>query len=163
MDETQAVIPTADDITMFASIQTQVIRWSPYPNVGTEVRLAGFIFQEAILIYLYTALGGFQYTRDGLHKGMVVNAVVEAMSYLNELPSSARINSGLCWPIAVVGSCLLDPNQQDCLRGRLNARIEESGLGNMHRTLLLLEAMWRSPLFGAGPWNICRAMQENQV
>ncbi|KAJ5507978.1 hypothetical protein N7527_010121 [Penicillium freii] len=163
MDDTQAAVPTADDIAMFASIQAQIIRWSPYPNVGTEVRLAGLIFQEAILIYLYTSLGGFQYTRDGMYKGMVENAVTEAMSYLCKLSPSARINSGLCWPIALVGSCLLNPDQQDCLRGRLNAMTEKFGLGNMHRTLLLLEAMWRSPASEAGPWNICRAMQENQI
>ncbi|KAJ6187969.1 hypothetical protein N7519_002877 [Penicillium mononematosum] len=163
MDDTQAVIPTADDIAMLASIQAQILRWSPYPNVGTEVRLAGLIFQEAILVYLYTSLGGFQYTSDGMYKGMVENAVTEAMSYLGELSPSARINSGLCWPIAVVGSCLLNPDQQDCLRGRLNAMTETFGLGNMHRTLLLLEAMWQSPASEAGPWNICRAMQQNQI
>jgi hypothetical protein len=163
MDDTQAVIPTADDIAMFASIQSQILRWSPYANVGREVHLAGLIFQKSILIYLYTSLGGFQYTRDGMYKGMVENAVTEAMSYLGELSPSARINSGLCWPIAVVGSCLLNPDQQDCLRGRLNAMTQKFGLGNMHRTLLLLEAMWQSPASEAGPWNICRAMQQNQI
>ncbi|KAJ5795774.1 transcriptional regulator family: Fungal Specific TF [Penicillium psychrosexuale] len=163
MDDTQALIPTADDIAMFASIQAQILRWSPYPNVETEVRLAGLIFQQAILVYLYTSLGGFQYTRDGMYKGMVENVVTEAMSYLDELSPSARINSGLCWPIAVVGSCLLNPDQQNCLRGRLNAMTETFGLGNMNRTLLLLEAMWESPASEAGPWNISRAMQQNQI
>lgn len=163
MDETQTIVPTADDIAMFASIQSQILRWSPYANVGTEVHLAGSIFQQAILIYLYTSLGGFHYTRDGMYRGLVDNAVAEAMAYLSELSPSARINSGLCWPIAVVGSCLLDSNQQDCLRERLNAMTDKFGLGNMHRTLLLLEAMWQLPMAKVGPWNICQAMQQNQI
>jgi hypothetical protein len=163
MDDTQAVIPTADDIAMFASLQAQVLRWSPYPNVGSEVHLAGLIFQQAILIYLYTSLAGFQYTRDGMYRGLVDNGVAEAMSYLSELSPSARINSGLCWPIAVVGSCLFDPEQQNCLRERLTSMTETFGLGNMHRTLLLLEAIWQLRTSDAGPWNICRAMQQNQI
>ncbi|CAG8943091.1 unnamed protein product [Penicillium salamii] len=163
MDDTQAVVPTADDLAMFASIQAQVLRWSPYPNVPTDVHLAGLIFQQAILIYLYTSLGGFRYTADGMFRGLVDNAVTEAMSYLNDLSPSARINSGLCWPIALVGSCLVNVDQQERLRRRLNAMIEKFGLGNMHRTLLLLEAMWQLPISDAGPWNICRAMQQNQI
>ncbi|KAJ5551261.1 hypothetical protein N7535_000793 [Penicillium sp. DV-2018c] len=162
-DDTQAAISTADDIAMFASLQAQILRWSPYPNVGPEVHLAGLIFQQAILIYLYTSLSGFQYTQDGMYRGLVETAVTEAMSYLSELSPSARINSGLCWPIAVVGSCLLDAEQQDCLRKRLTSMTETFGLGNMHRTLLLLEAMWQLPAADAGPWNICRAMHQNQI
>ncbi|KAJ5351255.1 hypothetical protein N7452_000229 [Penicillium brevicompactum] len=163
LDGTQAVVPTADDLAMFASIQAQVLRWSPYLNVPRDVYLAGLIFQQAILIYLYTSLGGFRYTTDGMYRGLVDNAVTEAMSYLNDLSPNARINSGLCWPIALVGSCLLNIDQQERLRRRLNAMTEKFGLGNMHRTLLLLEAMWKLPPSEAGPWNICRAMQQNQI
>jgi hypothetical protein len=121
------------------------------------------IFQQAILIYLYTSLEGFQHTPDGIYRGLLENAVTEAMSYLSELSPNERINSGLCWPIAVVGSCLVTPDQQAQLRARLTAMTECFGLGNMHRTLLLLEAMWLLPMSEAGPWNICRAMQQNQI
>ncbi|KAJ5301502.1 hypothetical protein N7508_006365 [Penicillium antarcticum] len=163
MDDAQAPVPTADDFAMFASIQAQVLRWSPYPSVGPEVHVAGLIFQQAILIYLYTSLEGFRHTPDGIYRGLLDNAVTEAMSYLSELSPNERINSGLCWPIAVVGSCLVTPDQQAQLRARLTAMTEAFGLGNMHRTLLLLEAMWLLPMSEAGPWNICRAMQQNQI
>ncbi|KAK5807514.1 hypothetical protein VI817_001772 [Penicillium citrinum] len=163
MEETPAVVPTADDMAMFASIQAQILRWSPYPFVVAEVYLAGLIFQQAMLIYLYTSLGSYEHTADGIYNGLIQTAVTEAMSYLVELSPEARINSGLCWPIAVVGSCLVKPEQQECLRTRLVAMATHFGLGNMQRTLLLLEVMWQLPQGEAGPWNICRTMQQNQI
>jgi hypothetical protein len=163
MDDAQPTVPTADDMAMFASIQAQILRWSPYSFVEPEVYLAGLVFQQAMLIYLYTALGGYSYTPDGMYKGLIQTAVTEALSYLSEISPQARINSGLCWPIAVVGSCLEKPEQQERLRTRLTAMAAHFGLGNMQRTLLLLEAMWELPATDAGPWNICRSMQAKQI
>ena len=163
MQDAQPVVPTADDMGMFASIQAQILRWSPYPFVEPEVYYAGLVFKNALLIYLYTSLGGFQYTPDGMYRGLVDSAVTVAVSFLQELSPSARINSGLCWPIAVIGSCLLVTEQQDQIRTRLNAMASHFGLGNMQRTLLLLEAMWQLPEAETGPWNICRTMQQKQI
>ncbi|KAJ5640063.1 uncharacterized protein N7484_007925 [Penicillium longicatenatum] len=163
MMEDQASMPTADDMAMFASIQAQILRWAPFPFVEPEVFMAGLIFQQAMLIYLYTSLGGYKYTRDGMYRGLVQTAVTEAMSYLEQLSPSARINSGMCWPIAVVGSCLETPEQKEGLGTRLTAMSTHFGLGNMHRTHQLLEAMWDLPPSEAGPWNICRSMQQKQI
>jgi hypothetical protein len=148
---------------MFGSVQAQIMRWSPYSSVTPEVYLAGRIFQQAMLLYLYTSLGCFSRTENGMHQGLIETAITEGMSYLSQLSATTRINSGLCWPIAIVGSCLSHPEQQDCLRQRLNVMVNTFGLGNMQRTLLLLEHMWQMPIEEAGPWNICRAMQQNQI
>ena len=163
MEDAQIITPTADDIAMFASVQAQILRWSPYPSVDPEVFLAGLIFQQAMLVYLYTSMGGYKYSANGMYKGLVQTAVAEAMTLLDELSPIVRINSGMCWPIAVVGSCLESLEQQDRLRSRLTAMAAQFGLGNMHRTLQLLEAMWQLPLSEAGPWNICRTMQAKQI
>ncbi|KAJ5633260.1 hypothetical protein N7490_009599 [Penicillium lividum] len=163
MMEEQVTMPTADDMAMFASIQSQILRWAPFPFVEPEVFMAGLIFQQSMLIYLYTSLGGYKYTSDGMYKGLIQTAVTEAMSYLDQLSPSARINSGMCWPIAVVGSCLETPEQQQCHRTRLTIMASHFGLGNMHRTMQLLEAMWDLPSSEAGPWNICRSMQQKQI
>ncbi|KAF9883920.1 hypothetical protein FE257_002663 [Aspergillus nanangensis] len=163
MHDGQPTMPTADDIAMFGSLQSQILRWSPYTFVTPEVFLAGRIFQQALLLYLYTALSSFSRSESGMYRGLMDTAITEAMSYLNQLSATARINSGLCWPIAVVGSCLSDPTQRDDLRQRLNTMVSTFGLGNMQRTLLLLEHMWETPLDEAGPWNICRAMEQNQI
>ncbi|KAJ5261266.1 hypothetical protein N7478_011861 [Penicillium angulare] len=163
MEETHTVIPTADDIAMFASIQAQILRWTPFPSVDPEVYLAGLIFQQAMLIYLYTSLGGYKYTQEGMYRGLIQTAVTEAMSYLDELPANARINSGMCWPIAVIGSCLETIEQQGRLRTRLAAMASHFGIGNMHRTLQLLEAIWHLPTADTGPWNICRSMQQKEI
>lgn len=157
------VEPIADDIAVFGSLQAQILRWSPYAWVIPEVSLSGRIFQQAMLLYLYTAAGSLQRLENGMYQVMVDAAASEAMSYLSQLSPSARINSGLCWPIAVVGSCLSNPQQQDQLRCRLNAMVNTFGLGNMQRTLLLLEHMWQMPPGESGPWSIPQAMQERQV
>ncbi|KAF7591088.1 hypothetical protein BBP40_001987 [Aspergillus hancockii] len=159
----QPAMPTADDIAMFGSLQAQIMRWDPFSFVTPEVFLAGRVFQQAMLLYLYTSLGSFSRAEDGMHQGLINAAIAEGMSYLNQLSATARINSGLCWPIAVVGSCLFDVDQQDQLRQRLTTMVNTFGLGNMQRTLLLLENMWQMPLEEAGPWNICRAMQQHQI
>ncbi|KAE8155020.1 fungal-specific transcription factor domain-containing protein [Aspergillus avenaceus] len=163
MQDGQPVMPTADDIAMFGSLQAQIMQWNPYTFVSPEVYLAGRIFQQAMLLYLYTALGSFSRTKQGMHQGLINVSIAEAMSHLNQLSATARINSGLCWPIAVVGSCLSNAEQQDQLRQRLTTMANFFGLGNMQRTLLLLEHMWQAPLDDAGPWNICRAMQQHQI
>ncbi|PKY05666.1 hypothetical protein P168DRAFT_326002 [Aspergillus campestris IBT 28561] len=130
------------------------------------------IFQQAMLLYLYTALTPFSRRDDsspaptglvGMHRAQIDAAVLDALAYLAQLDATARINSGLCWPIVVVGSCLADTAHQDSLRRRLVAMVERFGLGNMQRTLLLLEHMWRVPPDQAGPWNICRAMERTQI
>ncbi|KAJ6153667.1 hypothetical protein N7470_006626 [Penicillium chermesinum] len=141
--------PTADDFALFASIQAQILRWSP--------------LRFTMLIYLYSSLGGYQFAADGIYKGLIQSAVSEAMNYLEQLLPSARINSGMCWPIAVVGSCLEDPERQETLRLRTRKMATHFGLGNMDRTLQLLEAMWRLPFPEAGPWNISRTMQQHQI
>ncbi|PWY66805.1 hypothetical protein BO94DRAFT_479247 [Aspergillus sclerotioniger CBS 115572] len=163
MHDGQSAMPTADDIAMFGSLQVQIMRWMPYASATPEVFLAGRIFQQAMLLYLYTSLGGFSRTDNGMYQGLIDTAITDAMSYLSQLSATARINSGLCWPIAVVGSCLSDAEHQDTLRQRLTTMVNTFGLGNMQRTLLLLEHMWQMPLDEAGPWNICRAMQRNQI
>ncbi|RHZ47000.1 uncharacterized protein CDV56_103846 [Aspergillus thermomutatus] len=163
MEDGQPNLPTADDIAMFGSLQAQILRWAPYPSVTPEVFMAGRIFQQAMLLYLYTSLGAFSRAEQGIYQGLIDAAITDAMSYLNQLSATARINSGLCWPIAVVGSCLSDMDQQNSLRQRLHTMVNTFGLGNMQRTLLLLEHMWQVPLEDAGPWNICRAMQQHQI
>ncbi|PTU20290.1 hypothetical protein P175DRAFT_0558481 [Aspergillus ochraceoroseus IBT 24754] len=157
--------PTADNIAMYGSLQCQIMRWEPYAFVTPEVFLAGRIFQQAMLLYLFTSLGSsFSRAANGMHQALIESAIVEAMSYLRQLSATVRINSGLCWPIAVVGSCLADSEQQQNeLRLRLTTMVNTFGLGNMQRTLLLLEHMWQTPLAEAGPWNICRVMQQKQI
>ncbi|PWY75507.1 C6 transcription factor [Aspergillus heteromorphus CBS 117.55] len=163
MHDDQPAMPTADDVAMFGSLQVQIMRWAPYNSVTPEVFLAGRIFQQAMLLYLYTSLGAFSRTENGMYQGMIVTAITDAMSYLDQLSATVRINSGLCWPIAVVGSCLSSAEHQESLRRRLTTMVNTFGLGNMQRTLLLLEHMWEMPLDEAGPWNICRAMQRKQI
>lgn len=162
-EDAQTKAPTADDIAMFASIQAQIMRWSPYASVEPDVYIAGLIFQQAMLIYLYCACGGYTFTPDGIYKGLIKSAVIEAMTYLEQLPPNARINSGMCWPIAVVGSCLDNQEQQEAMRARTGAMASHFGLGNMERTLQLMEAMWQLPFPEAGPWNISRTMQQHQI
>lgn len=161
--EAEAHVPTADELAMFASIQAQIMRWAPYASVDPDVYMAGLIFQQAMLIYLYSALGGYQFSPDGIYKGLIQAAVTDAMAYLEQLLPNARINSGMCWPIAVVGSCLEDKDQQEYLRSRTSLMATHFGIGNMRRTLQLLEAMWEQPFNEAGPWNISRTMQEHQI
>lgn len=163
IQDDQPGAPTTDNIVVFGSLQAEIMRWTPYTFVSQETRLAGLIFQQAMLLYLVTSLGMFSDSAAGAGSALMNCAIAEAMALLRRVSATSRINSGLCWPIAVVGSCLSDPGLQEELRQRLTTMGNAFGLGNMHRTLLLLEHMWQLPLHDAGPWNICRAMQQKQI
>lgn len=163
VQDEQPAIPTADDIVVFGSLQAEIVRWTPYDFVSPDVHLAGLVFQQAMLLYLITALGMFADDLNSAGHGLVDSAIGEAVSLLRQISATSCINSGLCWPIAVVGSCIANTEQQDELRQRLTTMGNTFGLGNMHRTQLLLEYMWQLPLHEAGPWNISRAMQQTQI
>jgi len=164
-DEERATF-SADDLVIFGSLQAQISQWTPYASVSHETRMAGLVYKNAVLVYLLTSLGDdpTESTTGSICKALVESTVSETLALLRQLPATARINSGLCWPIVVVGSCLSDPEQQDELRCRLTTMGNTFGLGNMYRTLLILEHMWTMPpTQQTGPWNICRAMQRNQI
>ncbi|KAK1731663.1 fungal-specific transcription factor domain-containing protein [Colletotrichum acutatum] len=159
--------PSANDFFVFAQLQRQIQDWTP--NLATSsdvVVLAGYIYQKAILLYLYTALYPLPQDDDKdrhnednddenkLSVKMTQAALSEAFESLAQLPPSVQINTSLCWPIAVVGSCV--------------HTFSSIGLGNIRQTSMLLQHMWEERdggggTVGSGPWSICRVMNERQL
>ncbi|KAL1864990.1 hypothetical protein VTK73DRAFT_5540 [Phialemonium thermophilum] len=154
---------TADDFALFATTYNQIQSWTPDASVHPDVALAGRFYQQAMIVYLYTALDSISAGKEaGLHHASVVQtAVSDALGYLAQIPPTARINTSLCWPIAVVGSCVAREDQKDLLRARLDAMFKAIGLGNICQTSVLLERVWETP--DSDPWNICHVMQEHQI
>lgn len=154
---------TADDFVVFANLHSQIESWTPNPLVGPDIALAGRIFREAVLVYLYTALNTLSLagSSTSMHVSAVDDAVGRALKYLAELEPTARVNTSLCFPIAVIGSCAYSPEQRHYLRARLGVMFSAIGLGNIRQTAVLLERVWESS--NPSPWNICRVMQEHQI
>ncbi|KAI9040181.1 MFS general substrate transporter [Aspergillus affinis] len=98
MYDAQPTMPSADEIAMYGSLQTQILQWSPYPTVTPEVFLAGRIFQQAMLLYLYTALSSFSRTERAL--GHCANQFWALLAYRRDriLPISRRASSGSTEP-----------------------------------------------------------------
>lgn len=167
VDDQQLTPPTADHFVTFAQLHSSILNWTPGLPLDQEVFLAGRAFQQAMLLYLHTALGAFSKQQDGPQSASIQSAITEALSVLAQLDSTSRINTSLCWPIAVVGSCLTDVGQKAFLTGRLEQMFTSIGLGNIRQTSNLLERMWATSVTGdgpeAGPWSICRVMHENQI
>lgn len=160
---TSGTIVTADDFVLFSRLQAHILRWTPSPLVCREVQLAGSIFQQAMLLYLYTSLNVLSHDDDGLFASSIRAGVAEGLSYLAQLSPEAQINTSLCWPIAIIGSCITDMEEQNMLRQRLKVMFNIIGLGNIRQTLILLDRMWKLSTSDAGPWNICQVMRENQI
>ncbi|KAI8675572.1 Zn(2)-C6 fungal-type domain-containing protein [Fusarium keratoplasticum] len=155
----QPPFPTADDFLNFSNLQAEITSFTPSPLVESEVATCGYIFQQAVHLYLLTAFGvgdAGQVTQQL----RVENALVNAFLYLEQLPSSARINTSMCWALAVIGSCTADDERRDVLRQRLNTMFVTIGLGNISSTLSLLEHIWARPREEQSPWIICRIMYE---
>ena len=205
---------TAEDFAVFAALQARILSWSPPPTVSTEAALAGGIYQQAVLLYLYTALHPLPHAHGsfGANVGTstgaadttnattttaagatatdadtaaadaaasasattilaasTATAVDHALAKLAQLSPTARLNTSLCWPVAVVGSCVADRPRREFLLARLGQMFGAIGLGNIRQTEMLLRRMWATPAAaeavaaGAGPWRLCQAMDEHQI
>ncbi len=168
-----ATASTTDDIVQFAQVHSQIQNWTPPPHISgdSDIALAGRFFQQALLVYLFTALNGLDIGSEttahiashpqSLHSRAVRTAVTDGLACLSLIPPTARINTSLCWPIAVVGSCVTRLDQRELLRQRLSTMFEAIGLGNICQTAVLLEHIWTLP--AADPWHICQVMQDHQI
>ncbi|KAK0763523.1 hypothetical protein N5P37_002900 [Trichoderma harzianum] len=154
--------PSPDDFITFATLQAEILSYTPNPDATKEVILCGYMFQQALYLYLLTVFSN-EATSGGLQRTSIDNAVSETFSYLKQLPPTARINTSLCWVLAVVGSCTLDESRRDQLRRRLECMFQTIGLGNISSTLTLLEHIWTQPKSEQNPWAICRVMQEQEI
>lgn len=159
------VKPTfADNIIMFGSLQTQAQCFFPASFVDQELLLASLIFKQAVLLYLWTSVDKPPSGDSNSMQTMLIShAVQEAMSILDQLPASARVNSSLCWPLTIIGCCTRDPASQDAIKGRLKTVFESTRLGSMRQALLLLERVWSKPNEAISPWTLHEVMQEHQV
>ncbi|KAK1486752.1 hypothetical protein CCUS01_15082 [Colletotrichum cuscutae] len=160
--------PSADDFILFSQLQSQILNWQPNPMVTENVALAGYIYQKALLLYLHTALHTLSREEHGLQAMAIQNALSGALSHLAQLDPSVRINTSLCWPITIIGSCVTDKGQQEFLHERLGHMFATIGLGNIRQTSVVLQHLWDHneviPAdIGAGPWQVCRVMNENQI
>ncbi|KAL6796210.1 hypothetical protein GGI42DRAFT_362258 [Trichoderma sp. SZMC 28013] len=154
--------PSPDDFITFATLRSEILSYMPNPDASKEVTLCGYMFQQALYLYLLTVFSN-EAASDGLQRTSIDNAVSEAFSYLEQLPPTARINTSLCWVLGVVGSCTLDESRRDQLRRRLECMFQTIGLGNISSTLTLLEHIWTRPKSEQNPWAICRVMQEQEI
>lgn len=153
-----------DDMITFGFLQSQIMSFSPNESVSTDTKMAGLVWKQAALLYLWTTLGLPLTMEEGtMVKGLIDAAVSDGISSLNCLPATVRVNTSLCWPLAVLGCCTADTAIQEILRSRLNTMQEIIGLGNMKQTLLLLEHVWRQPFEETSPWLLWRTMKEHQI
>jgi hypothetical protein len=121
----------------------------------------GRIFKNAMLLYLLTILRSPNRDDHSIHATGIQEAVQDAMFYLEQLSPTKQVNTSLCWPIAVVGSCAMCTQQQAFIRNRLKIMAESIGLGNITKTGDILEHMWLHD--ERGPWGISRAMERAKI
>ena len=156
--------PQADDIITFGMLQSQIMAFFPDLAVNPYSRLAGLVFKQGVLLYLWSILGTpHQGHGNTAHVNLMAGAVAEALSLLGQFPATLRINTSLCWPLIVIGCCTTDVDVQQVLRERLQAMHGTIGLGNMKETLTLLEHIWTKPPEDVSPWKLSEVMQERQV
>ncbi|ODA77347.1 hypothetical protein RJ55_06975 [Drechmeria coniospora] len=160
----QTNFPSADDIMTFGFLQSQILAFFPSPMAATHSQLAGLVFKQGALLYLWSILGTpHQAGANSSHRTLMEGAIAEVVAALSQIPATARVNTSLCWPLAVVGCCTADPAVRDVVKGRIQTMIDSIGLGNIRETLALLENVWRQPLEQVSPWTLHQAMQDHQI
>lgn len=162
--ESSSGVPMADDIISFGLLQSQIMAFYPDHSVNPYSRLAGLVFKQGVLLYLWSMLDApHSDNGNNAQKSLMSTAVAEAVSLLDQFPATLRINTSLCWPLAVIGCCTVEPETQQMLRNRLQTMHTTIGLGNMKQTLALLEHIWNKPPEQISPWKLSEVMQEHQI
>ncbi|CAG7933617.1 unnamed protein product [Penicillium olsonii] len=147
--------------TEFSLIEYQIIHWKPTQTAAPDMALAGHVFQQAMLVYLYTAVEEFPAGPNGLYRENIDLAVGRAIQCLGQIDPASPVNTSLCWPIAVGGSCAGDPGDQHTLRVKLDNMAQTIGIGNMIKTRELLQYVWsRRP---TGQLGLSEAMGHSRI
>jgi Fungal specific transcription factor domain len=152
-----------ENMALFASLHCRILGWSPPSTDTMDGPLAGRIFQQALLLYLYTSFHSNSQVVGPDFEALIETTVAEAMSLFEQLPATVKINTSLCWPLVVIGSCVKNDTWRQIIRNRLNIMLTTIGIGNIRQTLQILEYVWRRESDDAGPWSICKVMQDRQI
>ncbi|KAL4724177.1 hypothetical protein ACLX1H_008789 [Fusarium chlamydosporum] len=84
-----AISPSPDNIVNFAFLQSQVMGFFPDPSVTPYTRLAGLVWKQAALLYLWTVLGKpHQQPEGSFQRALVESAVSEAITLLDQFPAT---------------------------------------------------------------------------
>ncbi|KAF4447495.1 hypothetical protein F53441_8979 [Fusarium austroafricanum] len=83
------ITPSPDNIVNFAFLQSQVMGFFPDPSVSPYTRLAGLVWKQAALLYLWTVLGKpHQQPEGSFQRALVESAVAEAVTLLDQFPAT---------------------------------------------------------------------------
>lgn len=162
-DVTQPIQLGADDIIKFSELHHRMSRFVPNFSLHSDTYQTCFFYQKAVILYHMTVLETGNQPLHGLHRDTIDATIADAMAHLELIPTTSRINTSLCWPLAVIGSCTNDALVQSSIRLRLQKMSETVSLGNIDKTLALLECLWCRPGPLRNPWTICEAMQEHDL
>ncbi|KAF2163488.1 hypothetical protein M409DRAFT_68426 [Zasmidium cellare ATCC 36951] len=155
--------PSSDDVALIGFLHHKIQCFHPPADAGTDVAAASRVYQQAMLLYLWTTLSNVGSLAEGPYSGMIKQVLSGAMACLEQIPFDGRVNTSLCWPLAVIGVCTTDEFQKMLIRSRLLVMKQTIKLGNIKQTLVLLEHAWASPSLHQGPWSLGRIMQENEI
>lgn len=156
------------DLVLFAAFQQKILQWEPRITLDPDIAILGRIYQNAMLLYLCTAAGtasscDCENTVAQCYQEMIAVTLNAAMALLRRLPLKARLNTNMCWPLAILGSCVTTAEDRQQIRARLLAMDQMLGFGNILSTLEVMEEMWKDTTGQIGPWNICIAMQKLEI
>lgn len=156
--------PAFDDFMTFSTIQNQILAFCPSITVENEVALCASIYQQAMHLYLLTSLDKYKSENPGgLYCQHIESSLETSFVLLRRLMPTVRINTSLCWAIAVIGCCVRDEERRAELCHRLEIMFQTIGLGNIRATARLLELVWQRPFPEQSPWFIHKVMHENQM
>lgn len=162
-DLTEPIHLGTDDIISFSELHHHILCFVPNLAIQTDTYQAYFVFQKAVLLYHLTVLETASTYPYGAHRSLINDVIRDAIVHLDQIPPNSRINTSLCWPLAVIGSCSKDESVQSSIRTRLRIMLDTVALGNIDKTLTLLEHMWRNSTGIQNPWTICDEMQEHDL
>jgi hypothetical protein len=88
----------------------------------------------------------------------------DAIRILSVLSPTSSIASGLCWPLAVLGSVARDDRHRRAIRSYILELYNTCRFGNLLQTVNVLDQLWSDPSLPiSGPCAIAEAMRVSQA
>lgn len=146
----------------FQLLLTRIVEWLPPENTLSAFAACGKIYQQALLVFLYTSVGTCYIDLWSL-QSLKDQCLDTVQSLLESLPIHAPISGTLTWPLAMVGSCARTPEHRDMIRRRLNSLYEQLNISCFAQLLYVLEILWESGVENSDIFHLEQLMRELDI
>jgi hypothetical protein len=128
--------------SFYNSLHQEISNWK-VPCHITDPALIGFgrIYQQAMLLCLQITFYQHSVQSDELST-LVQSYIDHIITLFKDIPANSTVNTTICWPLAVLGSCVTTVKDREFVTHRLDDMYGRFHFGNLLETRKFLQTLW---------------------